>query len=426
MRFGSAKDLITPPFPTKLSCSGLFDVDFDSIHDDVFVRCLVIDDGKQKCALMAFDLLFHGRDLNRTLEEYAAKVYGFDPAGVIVGATHSHVSPAASGYNRNVHSAEYEAFLLERAKRCLDRAMCSMYEGTIEHTAFDAEFNISRRGIVNGKFTMVPNPSRPRDTEFSLLTVRDLKGNIRSVVMSYGCHPVFYPAETSISGEFPARVCQLLDAKFYGCTSLFFQSAGADVRPSATVVNGQFDYARTFNHIDQFAQDIFQAVTDQITQKGDPLALSIGADAFCLELPMDPLSLDGFREKLERIRNRSASNPDLENARYIVEEGGYETLEKNLKLHCQTVKLTDGLYIATMGGEPTSGVKNAVKAGFGDHKVFFIGYTDACAYIVNDQELAEGGYEPTCHMEYCLIGPLKPGLDEAYQKGFAQSLERLK
>ena len=57
MRFGSAKDLITPPFRMKLACSGDFDSDFSYIHDDIFVRCLVMDDGKSKCALFSFDIL---------------------------------------------------------------------------------------------------------------------------------------------------------------------------------------------------------------------------------------------------------------------------------------------------------------------------------------------------------------------------------
>ena len=45
MGFGSAKEQITPPFPTRLACAGEFDKDFRYVHDDIFVRCLVVDDG---------------------------------------------------------------------------------------------------------------------------------------------------------------------------------------------------------------------------------------------------------------------------------------------------------------------------------------------------------------------------------------------
>jgi len=425
MRFGSAKDLITPPFKMKLACAGAFDKDFDYIHDDVFVRCLVMDDGEQKSVLFSFDILFHDRNLNFALEDYASETYGIAKSAVVIGSTHSHMAPASSGYNRNFDSPEYEVFMLDRAKCCLDRAMCSMYDGTVEYASFDAEFNISRRAIVDGRYTNHPNPTRDRDTEFALLVVRDLFGSVRSIVMSYGCHPVFYPAKTSISGEFPARVCQLLDTKYYGSTALFFQSAGGDVRPAATVVDGRFVSPLPFSHIDRFAQSICDAVSEQVDKKGEKLSLKLKSDAFVLDLPMEPVSLEGFKEKLA-IQEKHAINPNKVNARYIVNEGGYETLAKSLAYHCQTIRLTDDLYIATAGGEPTSGVKNAVKAGFDGKKVIFIGYTDACSYVVNDRELNEGGYEAECHLEYCLIGPLKPGLDKAYREGFAASLENLR
>ena len=425
MRFGSAKDLITPPFNMKIACSGKFEADFEYIHDDVFVRCLVMDDGKAKTAMFAFDILFHDRTLNNNLAAYAAEKYGMNPSAVIVGSTHTHMGPASSGYNRNFYSPEYEVFMLDRAKTCLDRAMCSMYDGTVEHAVFDAEFNISRRGIVDGKFANFPAPTRKRDTEFALLIVRDLFGNVRSIVMSYACHPVFYPAQRSISAEFPGRVCQLLDTKYYGCTSLFFQGSGGDVRPAATVVDGKFASPLPFSYIEKFAQSISDAVSAEVDKKGTRLDLSIASDAFAINLPMAPITLEEFEAKLQ-LHSWNKNNPNYLNADYIVNKGGYDKLSDSLDLHCQTVQLTDNLVIATVGGEPTSGVRYRVEEGLAGKKVFFIGYTDACAYIVDDTELAEGGYEATCHNEYCLKGPFKPGLDKLFHEGFAASLKNLK
>ncbi|MBR5542618.1 MAG: hypothetical protein IKU65_00790 [Oscillospiraceae bacterium] len=60
------------------------------------------------------------------------------------------------------------------------------------------------------------------------------------------------------------------------------------------------------------------------------------------------------------------------------------------------MRLSDDLYIATVGGEPCYGVEKAVVSAFGGKEIFFIGYTDSCAYIVDDVLLDEGGYEPTC------------------------------
>lgn len=308
--------------------------------------------------------------------------------------------------------------------------MCSMFEGTLEYGSFDASFNISRRGILDGRQANHPNPTKERDTEFSLLVIRDLFGNIKSLPMNYACHPVFYPARRSVSGEFPARLTQLIDTRYYGCTSLFFQSAGGDVRPAPTVIDGKFVFQLSFRELDLFAQNICHAVSEQV-EKGLTKyeKLSIAADEFVIDLPIESKSLAELRSEAEELE-KGDYNPILANARKIV-NATYGTLPGSMPLTCQLIRLTDSLYIAAMGGEPCCGVKKTVKAALTDtlphnnRQVIFIGYTDACAYIVDDQMLREGGYEPSSYLEYCMQGPFKPEVDEKYFAAFRDSFQRL-
>ena len=37
----------------------------------------------------------------------------------------------------------------------------------------------------------------------------------------------------------------------------------------------------------------------------------------------------------------------------------------------------------------------------------------------------EGGYEPTCHLEYCLVGPFKKGLNKLYFNEFQKAYEKI-
>ena len=110
---------------------------------------------------------------------------------------------------------------------------------------------------------------------------------------------------------------------------------------------------------------------------------------------------------------------------YNIVNGGYDKLPKSMPLHCQAVRLSENLYIATVGGEPCFGVKKAAVSAFGGKDVCFIGYTDACAYIVDDRVLSEGGYEPTCHNEYGHIGPFKAGLDKLYKDNFKAAFDKI-
>jgi len=431
MKFAVSKEIITPIKPMKIACVGVFDVNFKAIHDDVYVRCLVLDDGKEKAVFMAMDLLFHDSLLNHEIAQYAKETYGISESGVTVAYTHAHTAPAARGYHLGHHDDEYEAFLLSRAKSCLDRAMCSMFEGELEYGVFDADFNISRRGNFDGVYDIIPDFDYPRDREYWVMCVRDRSGVIRSIVTNYACHPVFYPAMDSISGEFPARLCQLLDAKYYGCVSLFFQAAGADVRPRSTVdetklgkPGWQWKQNLTFSDVSALAEEMYIAVSSFIENGGcQKTELSIASYAFEIELEMDGRSLEFFRQQMEEL-NGQQDNPYRTSAIYIT-EGGYDKLSDSLMLRASVVRISKELYVATLGGEPCFGVKKAIKEAFRDKNLCFIGYTDSCAYIVDDRILGEGGYEPTCHLEYCLKGPFKPGLDAKYTAAFEKALSHI-
>ena len=418
MFFGTAKAIITPHIPMELACTGVFGENFIDIHDDTYVRCLVLDDGTEKIVLMSFDLLFHDRILNEKIAEYAFEKYDIKPENIIVSYTHAHTAAAGRGYNPGAENAEYEEELLFNAKRCVDRALCSMIEGTLEYCSFECDFNISRRGIIDGVFRNAPNPDYDRDTEFFVMCLRDIGGEVRSVLMNYGCHPVFYPASLSVSGEFPARVCQLLDTEYYGSTSLFFQSAGGDVRPKPTAGDdGRFINELPFSVVDHFAKEIADSVKTAI--EGGNMKVN----AFEIPLEMEPKPFEYFDNMHNAYGN--AMHPESRNARAITKEV-YAQMKKELILHCQAVRLADELYLVSMGGEPCCRVKKAVKETFDGKNLLFIGYTDACAYIVDDRMLDEGGYEPGCHLEYGLIGPFKKGLDKMYTESFKKAFEEIK
>ena len=434
MRFGTAKDIITPIEPTMLVCTGVYDKTYSGIHDDLYVRCLVMDDGCSKAVLMSFDLIFHDRTLNAKLETYAKEKHGIDPAAFIITHTHSHTTPATPSYNRYnpmTFNAAFETLLVERAKACLDRAIYTAFEGKLEYGSFDGDFNISRRGFLNGVRTIHPDFDYVCDKEFFVLKVTDTAGNIRGILCNYPCHPVFYPDTDKISGEFPGRLSALLESRYYGAVALYTQSSAGDVRPRSSVrylEDGTPYFARLpFPVVDEFAKSMFESVSAFLDSDSfQPVDLSLKADAFTVELPIAPVPLSEFEETIIFEKEHHVpGNTIWLNAEHAV-NGGYDALPESVTLHCQSLRIGSKFYVTAVGGEPCFGVKNIIKSAFGDNDVCFIGYTDDCAYIVDDQVLAEGGYEPESYIEYNLKGPFKPGLERRYKDGFDASFARVK
>ena len=363
MRFGTAKEIITPAFPMKLACpGGNFDDLLIAIHDDVYVRCLAMDDGKNKTVFMAYDLLFHDRSLNDAIEIYAKEKYGIQPGAVVISHSHAHTTPASPGYNPGAHNDEYEKFLIERSKTCLDRALNIMFEGTVEYGTFNADYNISRRGIRNGEFANCPNYDYEHDTKMNVICVRDMDNNVRSILMNYACHPVFYPAKRTVCSEFPGRICQYLDTKYYGCMALFMQSAGGDVRPRPTALKNAdentFAWSQVlgFKGVDDFAKCISDGVSSFVECGAlKTCELSVAAADFEIELEMNPAPMSYFEEQHELYKD-ALPNPNKNNAEYVV-NGGYEKMPHSMMLHCQAVRLSDDLYIFIGKSSEISGMR---------------------------------------------------------------------
>ena len=425
MKFGVSKTVITPPFPTKLACTGNFTDNFTCVHDDVYARCLVMNDGTNYAVFVCLDLLFHSRDLNEAVAEYAKDKYNTEKSAVTVTCTHAHTAPAVKGYNPGHHNDEYEEFLLCRIKECMDYAFSSMFEGTLEYGSKEISLNVYRRKEVDGKILSLPNPEAEHDKELFVMVIKDLSGCVRSVFMNYASHPVFYPELTTISGEFPAKTCSILDEKFGNCISMYCQSACGDVRPSATVKKDAekgLIWNRTlgFDDMNKYAQNLADEVVSLINGgKLKTTEMCISSTEFSLCLEMEKLPFEYFENLYDRYKSLP-DNPVTTNCKNII-EGYYDVMPEELMLYCSVIKLSEGLYIATMGGEPCYNVKKAVISAFEGKDVCFIGYTDCCAYIVDDVLLDEGGYEPESFSEYGLAGPFRKGLNKVYYEGFSKA-----
>eukprot|EP01031_Cornospumella_fuschlensis_P001813 gene1813-2262_t len=65
------------------------------IHDELHARCLVLDDGKTKLALVVCDLLGLHRSLSLAAREMIEKETGIPAANVLISGTHTHSATSA-------------------------------------------------------------------------------------------------------------------------------------------------------------------------------------------------------------------------------------------------------------------------------------------------------------------------------------------
>jgi len=61
-----------------------------NVHDELHARCLVLDDGKTKLALVVCDLLGVSRDVSIEVRKLIQQNTGIPPEHVLISAVHTH------------------------------------------------------------------------------------------------------------------------------------------------------------------------------------------------------------------------------------------------------------------------------------------------------------------------------------------------
>lgn len=99
LRARAATSNITPPIGT-LKVGGFVPTPSTHIHDELHARCLVLDDGRRKIAIVICDLLGFHRSVSVEARRLIQETTGIPAENVLISATHTHSAGSALGTSR--------------------------------------------------------------------------------------------------------------------------------------------------------------------------------------------------------------------------------------------------------------------------------------------------------------------------------------
>jgi len=79
---------------------GFSDRKATSAHDPLHARCLVLDDGTTKLAIVVVDSCMMPRELIDAAKALASKKTGIPTTNMMISATHTHTAPTVTGVSR--------------------------------------------------------------------------------------------------------------------------------------------------------------------------------------------------------------------------------------------------------------------------------------------------------------------------------------
>ncbi len=257
------------------------------INDPVRARCLVLDDGSTRLAIVVVDSCMMPRELLDRAKELARDKTGIATDRILISATHTHSAPAAMGALGCSADAKYVSLLPGKIAESIERAAKLLAPARVGWNAIDDhEHTFCRRWIRRpdkmlddpfGQRTVRANmhpgyqnpdaiePSGPVDPALTLLSVQSRQGRPIAVLANYSMH---YHGAEPVSADYFGRFAADM-AKRIGATSA--QPPFVAIMSQGTSGDQMWmDYGRPKNDpgleaygdaVARFAQQAYQSIT---------------------------------------------------------------------------------------------------------------------------------------------------------------------
>jgi neutral ceramidase len=218
-----AQDVTPEKFPVSVN-GGFADRKATSANDPLHARCLVLDNGKTKVAIVVVDSCMIPKELMDAAKALAEKRTGVPAGNILISATHTHTAPTVTGVFQSDPDEAYAKFLtekiaagIEKAHSRLAPARAAWGVGREPNQVFNRRWKM-KPGVLNtdpfggttDKVKMNPprasadllEPAGPTDPAVTVLSLRTANDKPLALYANYSLHYV---------GDLPA-----LSADYFG------------------------------------------------------------------------------------------------------------------------------------------------------------------------------------------------------------------
>lgn len=245
---GYAKENLTPGYKTATAGYGKrLGRQYTSVHDSIYVRTLVVHNGRKRVAIVTADLLIIPPEVTERLQKELPEI-GFSLDDTYLGAIHSHNSIGnwAKGATSILYGSYDDSivnFITAKIKASILKAAASTQPATIKSGAIPVPNGARNRLIKTGAVDSLLRVVRITRADSS-----------RIILMNFTAHATcLFSRDLQLSRDYPGQLVDKMEAEGYTFAMFMAGSVGSH---SADVAE------QGWNCVDDMAAKLSKAVAD--------------------------------------------------------------------------------------------------------------------------------------------------------------------
>ncbi len=262
LRGGTCKRNITPPVGAWMAGYGGRDHGAEGVHDELFARVIVLDDGETQLAIVIRDLCFSENNELAMLAERVQERAGIGREHLFVADTHTHSGPDTH-YGEDAKNRVYLENLTDVVAGAIVEAQGQMRDATVAHAVRPVQCGINRREKTeDGRTILGCNPDGPCDTVANVLCFADAEsGEALATLFRHGVHGVVMGGDSYlISGDCPGAAEAFVERNVDGVAA-FMAGCSGDINAHPRL---------SFEAVEMLGQRLGGAVCQGMTECDEP------------------------------------------------------------------------------------------------------------------------------------------------------------
>lgn len=409
---GVSETNITPPADVWLCGYAGRPTPATGVHDELFARALVLDNGAQRLVLVVADLIALDDAMVRRVREGIAACLHTIPRAVMLHCTHTHAGPHVGIYRcMGVPDPTYRDLLARKLIGVARQAAAQMRPARLFCGEAPVQIGVNRRqSRPDGRVVLGADFGGPVAPTVQTLCVRDVSGAIQALLFCHACHPTTMGGENLlISAEWPGAAVAFLKQRLQeenaegrsksSPLAFCLQGCCGDINP---IERG------TWEAVERNGRTVAEAACATLWQDTRLFDAQLDATEVTVELPMLPppsvetcdAMITEWQEILERERARGVDEGRMHwiqgridwalSARALAAQQDTPALTRTFAI--QRFTLGDAYLIgfpAEMFVQYQLDLAAQARA-----PVFALSYTNGCwNYLPTAAEYTRGGYE---------------------------------